>query len=481
MGLLSSLLAGPLLGAVLIMLLPPRAARPAATLVSFLALLLAGAAAVAFDPAQPLPQLVESRPWNPRVGTHLALGVDGISLPMVLLTALLGLAAVAASTGIRRRRRGYFALMLVLEAAVLGVFMARDWALFYVFWEMTLIPLFFLIDRWGGPGRHRAALNFVLYTMGGSVFLLVALLALYDLLPQHTFDMLAFAEGGGALPEKTQILLFVGLLIGFGVKLPIVPLHGWLPLAHVEAPSPVSILLSGVLLKMGAYGLLRAAATLPAAALALQDFLAVLAIASLLYGGILAWRQADLKSIVAYSSVSHMGIVLLGLAGLNAVSITGAVLQMFAHGLVAGLLFLLVGQLYESTHERSLAGYGALGKTAPRFAFFLAVGFTAVIGLPGSLGFIAELHALLGGFARWGGWLVALSLAVMVSAAYALRAASHLLVGNGPQLAGLRDLRDGQTLLAATLGGSVILLGILPAPALALIGASVRQLAARFA
>jgi NADH-quinone oxidoreductase subunit M len=402
----------------------------------------------------------------------------------VLLTALLGLAAMTASSGIRRHRRGYYALMLVLEAAVLGVFMARDWAMFYVFWEMTLIPLFFLIDRWGGPGRHRAALNFVLYTMGGSVFLLVAMLALYDLLPQHSFDMLAFAEGGGALPEKTQILLFVGFLIGFGVKLPIVPLHGWLPLAHVEAPSPVSILLSGVLLKMGAYGLLRAAGTLPAAALALQDFLAVAAVVSLLYGGILAWKQTDLKSIVAYSSVSHMGIVLLGLAGLNAVSINGAVLQMFAHGLVAGLLFLLVGQLYERTHERKLARYGGLAKSAPRFAFFLAVGFTSVIGLPGSLGFIAELHALLGGFERWGAWLVALSLAVVISAAYALRTAGHLLVGHPSSalpLPPMRDLRDGQTLLAGTLSASVVALGVAPAPALALIGASVRQLAARFA
>jgi NADH-quinone oxidoreductase subunit M len=260
--------------------------------------------------------------------------------------------------------------------------------------------------------------------------------------------------------------------------MPVFPLHGWLPLAHVEAPSPVSILLSGVLLKMGAYGLIRAAETLPAALLATQDWLVVLAFISLLYGGILAWRQQDLKAMVAYSSISHMGVVLLGVATLNVTGLTGAVVQMVAHGLTAGLLFLIVGLLYQRTHSRDLADYGSLPGRAPRFAFFIAFGLLAAIGLPGSAGFIAELHALVGGYARWGAWVILLGLAMLIGAAYSLRVIGRLcLKGRTMELT---DMTRTETLAAGILAASIVVLGVWPAPLLDLIAGSVGQVAGLF-
>lgn len=454
-------------------------------LLRLVAILVAGSAlacslwlATHFDPSLASQQFFFTQPWNPRVGSSFALGLDGISLPMVVLATLLSLVAVLVSSSRSPQAKPYYALVLVLETAMLGVFLARDWALFYVFWEFTLIPLFFLIDRMGGENRHRAALNFVLYTMGGSVFMLVALLLLYDAAPGHSFAMLDMARGGQGLPVNTQLLIFCGLLIGFGVKMPFVPLHGWLPLAHVEAPSPVSILLSGVLLKMGSYGLLRTVETLPAAAIAMQDWLAALACLSLVYGAVLAWRQRDLKSMVAYSSVSHMGVVLLGIASLNVAGLTGAVFQMFAHGLGAALLFLLVGLLYQRTHSRDIADYGALQDSAPRFAFFIAFALLASIGLPGSAGFIGELHAILGGFGRWGGWMVLLPLCVLVGMAYALRTVARMTVGRQPMA--LADMTRLETAIAATLALLIVLFGVFPGVLLNPVNSSVLRLASFF-
>ena len=419
----------PVLGAAAVALLPARRAVWLWRLAMGFALAALGYSlwlATGFDPAGLAIQFHESRPWNVRLGSYFALGLDGIGLAMVLLTALLTLIAVLMSRRMEQGARLYFTLVLLLESAMFGVFSARDWSLFYVFWEATLIPLFFLIDRLGGPNRQRAALNFFLYTLGGSVFMLVALLFLYDAAPGHSFAMGDMAEGGRDLPLNTQLLIFAGLFIGFGVKMPVFPLHGWLPLAHVEAPSPVSILLSGVLLKMGAYGLIRAAETLPAALLATQNWLAVLGFASLLYGAVLAWRQQDLKAMVAYSSISHMGLVLLGIATLNVTGLTGAVMQMVAHGLTAAILFLVVGLLYQRTHSRDLADYGCLLGRAPRFAFFTAFALLAAIGLPGSAGFIAELHVLVGGFASWGGWIALICAGMLIGAAYGLRVIGRL-------------------------------------------------------
>jgi len=483
---LKILLLLPLVGAALLSLLPTRSVdlmRHLASLIAAAVMLCACFLVISFDASSADVQFFETRPWNPRVGSHFALGIDGISLPMVVLATVLSLVAIFSSTSVRSGARLYFSLLLVLESALLIVFTARDWSLFYVCWELTLIPLFFLIDRLGGVNRHRAALNFVLYTLGGSVFLLIALLLLYDVAPGHSFGMADMAAGGAQLPVNTQVLVFLGLLIGFGVKMPIVPLHGWLPLAHVEAPSPISVLLSGILLKMGAYGLIRAAATLPAAAQALQSWLALLALLSLLYGAVLAWRQTDLKAMIAYSSISHMGVVLLGIAALNPAGLNGALTQMVAHGLVAGLLFLLVGLLYERTHTRNLADYGSLNRTAPRFAVLIVFTLLASVGLPGSAGFIAELQVLIGAYTRWGGWLVVFSMAVLISAAYALRVIRRLSTGPEAALAEratgstvIADLKRTEFAAAGLLAAGILVIGFYPGPLLHLMAASVAKL-----
>ncbi len=478
------LLSIPVAGAVLVAAAPAEREgllRRIAIAASALTLLLAWSLLGLFDIGNGGVQLFERHVWTGRLGASFSLGLDGFSFPMVLLATLLCLVALLASHGIRERVKGYYLLMLILESALLGVFLAQDWSLFYVFWELTLIPLFFLIDRWGGRNRHGAALNFVLYTMGGSVFMLISLLVLFDAVQGRSFAMADLAAAGPLLDSRTQVLVFLGFLIGFGVKMPVFPLHGWLPLAHVEAPGPVSILLSGILLKMGSYGLIRAAVMLPDAVLGLQWLLVSLALASLIYGGLLAWRQTDLKGMVAYSSVSHMGVVLLGIAALNVAGMTGAVMQMVAHGLVAGALFLLVGLLYERTRTREITHYGSLLRSAPRFAFFTVLAFMAAVGLPGTAGFIAELHALIGGFQAWGWVVLLLSLGVMVSAAYAIRTLGRLFTGPvHPWMLRVPDLRPVELAAAGALCAGIVLLGVFPAGALALMAASVTRFSAVF-
>jgi NADH-quinone oxidoreductase subunit M len=485
MPLLTLLLLLPAIGAALISVLPGQRVRvihAIALSAAAAAMLMSWGLLSMFDPGMAGLQFVEEVPWNPRLGTSYALGLDGFSLPMVLLATLLCFITLLASRSIRERAKWYFVLVLVLESAMLGVFMAQDWTLFYLLWELTLIPLFFLIDRWGGRRRHQAALNFVLYTMGGSVFMLISLLVLFDVTPAHSFAMASMGDGARSLPEHTQVLIFFGFLIGFGVKMSIFPIHGWLPLAHVEAPSPISILLSGVLLKMGSYGLIRAATMLPEAIAALQPLLAGLALFSLIYGGLLAWRQSDLKAMIAYSSVSHMGIVLLGIAAFNIAGLTGAVMQMVAHGLVAGALFLLIGLLYERTHTRDVNDYSSLMQVTPRFAFFTSLALLAGMGIPGTAGFIAELHAIIGGFERWGWLMLLVSVGMLISAAYSVRTIGRLFTGPvRPRMRDVQDLRALEMTAAGVLATGIILLGIAPRPALELMAASIRQLSANFA
>ena len=483
MSVLSLILWIPFAGALLLCLLPPERPR----LIRFLALafaLLALAASwslpAAFDGGSGAIQFGESRPWNPELGSSYSLGVDGFSLPMLMLATLLALVAMLVSARQRERVKGYYVCLLLLEFGIEGVFLARDWALFYVFWEVTLIPLFFLIDQWGGERRHTASLNFVLYTMGGSVFMLIALLAVYTGSAAHSTAMDAMAQAGAALPAGQQVLILAGLLIGFGVKIPVFPLHGWLPLAHVEAPSPVSILLSGIMLKMGAYGMLRAADMLPQGIAALQPLLLFLALASIVYGGLLAWRQSDLKAMIAYSSISHMGVVVLGISTLNPLGLLGAALQMSAHGLLAGALFLLVGLLYERTHTREIGDYGCLIQHTPRLAVLMILALLAALGLPGTAGFVAELHTLIGGLARWNWWVLPLLLTVLVSAAYALRTILRLFAGPPrPELGRVADLEAHELTAAGVLVAGIVLLGLVPGPLIGLVAASVGGLVVR--
>lgn len=481
---LSILLLLPLIGASIVLLLPTRNVtliRRAALGASLCVLLFSFKLLAAFDPALADIQFFETHAWHAQLGSSFSLGLDGFSLPLVVLAALLTVVAMLASGGVRHGARLYFALLLILETALLGVFVARDWSLLYVFWELTLIPLFFLIDRFGERRRQQAALNFVIYTMGGSVFMLIAILILYDAVPQHSFGMDAIAEAARGLPLATQTWIFAGLFIGFGVKMAVFPLHGWVPLVYTEAPAALPLLSSGILLKMGSYGLLRAVEALPGAAWALQSVFVVIACIGMLYGGVLAWRSRDLKEMVAYSSISHMGVVLLGVAALNTAGFTGAVVQMVAHGLVAGALFLLVGLLCERTQTRDIGDYASLVRTMPRFAFFMMLALTATIGLPGTVGFIAELHVIVGGFARWGGWMVLISASLLISAAYAFRTAGRLFTGPvGTTMQQIPDLGRAEMTAAAVLSAGILVLGLYPAPVLGLIGGSVARLARSF-
>lgn len=468
MGILSLLLWTPAVGALLLVFTPSqniRVVRLLAHLFTTLAFLVSCFLLNQYDPHNPALQFSEYFPLNPDLGNAYALGVDGLSMPMLMLATLLTAVTLLASLTISNSVKGYHICILLLEFGLLGVFLAQDWALFYIFWEVTLIPLFFLIGRWGGKRRHAASLNFVLYTMAGSVFMLISLLAVsrYDL--QHGGSLMtSMQQAGQDMPLYEQVLVLVGFLLGFGVKLPIFPLHGWLPLAHVEAPSPVSILLSGILLKMGAYGLLRVVVMLPQAAQLLQPLLIFLALFGMLYGGLLAWRQSNLKAMVAYSSISHMGIVLLGIASLNEAGLNGAVLQMTAHGLIAGALFLLVGLLYQRTQTLDVKDYSSLLQVMPRFALMMILTLFAAMGLPGFVGFIAELHALIGFLQKWQGLAVFFGISILITAAYSIRTLSLLFTGPvKPQMQVLDDLRFSELVASGALVVCIVLLGLLPA------------------
>jgi NADH-quinone oxidoreductase subunit M len=481
MGILSLLLWTPAAGALLLAFTPShnyKSIRIIANLFSTLSFLLSCWLVSLYNQQNPELQFSEYFPLNPNLGSAYALGIDGISLPMLALATLLTSIALLASFSISSSIKGYHICILLLEFGMLGVFLAQDWALFYVFWEVTLIPLFFLIGRWGGKRRHTASLNFVLYTMGGSVFMLISLLAIsqYDL--EHSGSLMTtMHQAARDMPRLEQILVLLGFLCGFGVKMPIFPLHGWLPLAHVEAPSPISILLSGVLLKMGAYGLIRVVTMLPEAAHALQPVLIFLSLFGMLYGGLLAWRQSDIKAMIAYSSLSHMGIVLLGIATLNEIGITGAVLQMTAHGLIAGAMFLLVGLLYERTHTRNIQDYSSLVQIMPRFALLMTLTLLAAMGLPGSIAFVAELNTLIGGFQQWGGLMVFFSLSLLISAAYSMRTIGLLLTGPvKPKMLHIADLNTTELLAAGLLVSCIIIFGLMPTPLIDLSSATISQI-----
>ena len=485
MAILSTLLSIPVCGALLLIVIPQDYSaliRSVANLITALALLTAIMVWQQFDPGNAAVQFSEFYPLNPKLGSAYALGVDGLSLPMLLLATLLSCVALLASFSIQESLKGYHICVLLLEFGMLGVFMAQDWALFYIFWEVTLIPLFFLIDRWGGKRRHAASLNFVLYTMGGSVFMLLSLLAIsqYDLEQQGSL-MVAMGQAAQSMPVLEQVLVLLGFLIGFGVKMPVFPLHGWLPLAHVEAPSPISILLSGILLKMGAYGLLRTIAMLPVAVKLLQPLLASLALFGMVYGGLLAWRQSDLKAMVAYSSLSHMGVVLLGIATLNQAGLMGAVLQMTAHGLLAAVMFLWVGLLYQRSHSREIQDHPGILPTLPRFAWLVSLALLAAMGLPGFLGFIAEFQILLGGFQQWHWLMLVFSIGVLISAAYALRTLNCLWQQrHGATVLALADLNALEFSVGAVLVGGLLGLGLMPDGLMHLSTATVSRLLLAF-
>lgn len=480
MKVLSLALWAPAIGALLVALIPARQVRlirGVALLHSLISLLLLWGLLPAFDGAAPGVQFEERTRWREQMGMSYTLGVDGLSFPLVLLASLIMAVALVASRGVTERVKGYHAWFLLLETALLGVFLSRDWTLFYMFWEASLIPVFFLINQWGGAERAAASLNFVLYTMVGSVFLLVALAVLYMVAPGHSFDMASLEGARSRLSLPTQVGLLAALVIGFGVKVPIVPMHGWLPPAYSQAPAPVSVVLSAAMSKMGAYGLIRALGLLPDAAAFAQPLLGALSVVGAIYGGMLAWRQRDLKRMVAYASLSHMSVVLLGLTAMNGPGLLGAGLMMCAHGLSAAALFLLVDALVSRTGEPEIGPYSGLFRVLPRLSAALAVALLASMGLPGLAGFMAELHTLVGGYQRWGWPVLLVGAGLLVNAATSMRTLGALLGGpTSPQLLGVSDLSGRELVSMAPLIAGLILLGVLPSAALDLMGATISGL-----
>jgi NADH-quinone oxidoreductase subunit M len=373
-----------------------------------LSLLGAMVIAFGFQPGLSGAQMVTRLPWLPQIGIEFHLGVDGISLWLLVLTALLSVTAVLVSwESVREGTRGYYALMLALESGMLGVFAALDIILFYVFFEVTLVPLFFLIGIWGGPDRKMAARKFFIYTLAGSVLTLLGLL--YVVVVFHSqAERAGLNVSAFSIPDITRHLtlskaqqwwVFLALMAGFAVKVPLFPFHTWLPLAHVEAPTAGSVLLAGVLLKIGTYGFLRFSLTLlPAASHEFLGLIAFLSVVGIIYGALVALAQGDIKKLVAYSSVSHLGFCMLGLFALNRVGMNGSVLQMVNHGLSTGGLFALVGMLYDRYHTREIASFGGLARQLPVLSFFFLVVTFSSIGLPGLNGFIGEFLVLVGMF-----------------------------------------------------------------------------------
>ncbi|MBE0453610.1 complex I subunit 4 family protein [Roseovarius autotrophicus] len=471
MGASTLLLVLPVLGALAAALVPAGAdgrgplkvaiGAAGATLILTLAL------ALRFDTAGG-EQFTTRLPWVPEIGVVFHLGLDGVALALAVLTGLLTLIALmVVPATMTRAERPFLIWFLLLEAAVMGVFAARDWFLFYVFWELALIPMFFLIGIWGGTRRAQAAYSFFMYTLAGSVVMLIGLMAAYvEAVAQgavHGFEMTVIAEVMRNAPIELQSFVFVCVALGMAVKVPIVPLHGWLPTAHVEAPVPASIMLSGILLKMGGYGLLRLADMVPGAFEIFGAIILALGVLTIVYGAVLAFRQDDLKAMIAYSSVSHMGFVVLGIGSLTEIGLRGAAVQMFSHGLVTAALFLLVGIVYAQTHSRSLIRSTGQARNAPRFSVLLTMTLLASMGLPGLSGFVGEFQVFMGGIERWGLTAALAGIGLILTAAFSLRVFRRMVLMPVPRdSAVLRDLGTLELAAVLPLAALMLILGLFP-------------------
>lgn len=500
-GLLNYILWLPILGSLLILLIPKEkvnAIRWFTVAVTTVTFILCCILYVNFDQAVPgiQPFTAVSMPWIKSFNIYYKLGIDGISLPMVWINGLLFLICSFSSFDIKKMHKGYFSLLLMLQGSIFGVFMSLDFFLFYVFWEVMLLPMFFLIGIWGGDNREYAAIKFFLYTFFGSVLMLLAIIALYfaaeGRLGAETFDMVKLMGGhfadlklslfGMDLPFDK--VFFAMLFVGFAIKVPIFPFHTWLPHAHVQAPTAVSVILAGVLLKMGTYGFLRISYPIfPQAGHYFGDFIAWLGLVNIIYGALCAMAQTDVKKLIAYSSVSHMGFVMLGIAAMTTEGMNGAVLQMFNHGLSTAMMFLLIGILYERSHHRWIVtpegkkGFGGLYAQMPKYSIIFIIGLFASLGLPGLSGFISEALVFIGVFKPYPTIALLGLIGLVLGAAYLLWMFKRMFFGEIiDSCKEYADVNKREMFYMAPLCFLVIFLGIYPLPILDVMKTSVGKL-----
>ena len=446
-----------------------------------------------FDSGSGAMQFMERAEWIPSFNIAYILGVDGLSLPMAILTGLLCFLGVFVSWNINKAVKGYFALFLLLDTGIMGVFLSMDFFLFYIFWEVMLLPMYFLIGIWGGPQREYAAIKFFLYTLFGSVLLLVGILGLYFSCGK-TFDILELMQvapqalGGVMWWGMSGIkVIWILLFIGFAIKVPVFPFHTWLPLAHVEAPTAISVLLAGILLKLGVYGILRVNyGLMPDGVYWFSGALAFLGLINVIWGGLCALAQTDLKKLVAYSSVNHMGYALIGMAAVIAASeanglnlkaaqagLGGAVFQMFNHGTISAMLFILVGVIYDRAHHREIAGFGGLAAQMPIYAGITALAFFAGLGLPGLSGFISEAMCFIGAFPVYRGIVIASTIGILLNAAYFLWAFQRIFFGElNEKYTNLPEINRLELFTVVPLLIITLFFGIYPAPYLDVISST---------
>jgi len=487
------------------------ASRIIALVASTAVLGMAAALWKAFDPSNPDVQFVQHGSWIPAYNVEYFVGADGISITLIILTALISFIATIASMPwwpgnahldehhfSQRAVPGYMAMLLILQTGMTGVFCALDMFLFYVFWEVMLLPMYFLIGIWGGARKEYAAIKFFLYTLAGSVLMLLAIIGLYyngpsvtlaDGQVHHSFNLLKMAEWGrqGGYQSAPLVMglnfarvAWVGLFIGFAVKIPMFPFHTWLPDAHVEAPTPISVILAGVLLKMGIYGILPVNfALLPQATRWASTAMAVFGAINIVYAAFVCLAQKDLKRMIAYSSVSHMGFCLLGMASFTQQGIDGAVLNLWTHGLISPMLFLIVGVIYDRAHHRNIEGFGGLAQQVPEYAGLLGLAFFASLGLPGLCGFISEFTVLLGALPVFLTLTVISATSVIITASYYLWAIQRMMLGKlNEAYRTLPDVNWRERFTLYPLGALIIVFGFYPSAIFTLIEGSLRNLLA---
>ncbi len=481
----------PLIGGLIILFIPKSSEvsmRTVALIFSGASLVLSGVATTTFKLGGGM-QLQEMAHWIPSIGINYQLGVDGLSLPLLVLTGVLSVLSVVYSWRVDVRVKEYLFLFLLLQTGMLGVFAALDFFLFYIFWELTLVPMYFLIAIWGGPRKEYAAIKFFLYTLVGSLAMLLAILVMYFNAQPHTFSMLELIRQQPlAAKPVLAALAFWGFFLSFAIKVPMWPFHTWLPDAHVEAPTAGSVILAGILLKMGTYGFMRVSLPmLPEAFKAYALIIAILALLGIVYGALVAMAQTDLKKLVAYSSVNHMGYVMLAIAAAAAAAgdlskaaaaataLNGAVFEMVAHGIITGALFFLVGVLYDyRAHTRGVNEFGGLGARLPFYTGITMVAMLASLGLPGLMGFIAEFFIFLGSFAIFPYLTIVAVTGVVFTAAMFLWTIQRIFLGPAnPRWTGLPDMDGREKVALVPLAVAMLIFGVYPKPLLDLINAAV--------